>query len=298
MGGGPLAGSLALRAPPESHLGAWSRPPHLQTWPSALIGMPGGGQHTGVVAAPPGRLDTRSQKAALTGALVAPETPRTLLLLQASIFALRRALGKGRCVGVRGFCLQGRGLGGSSPAFLRRDCLLLPQHLGPRSFLVSSLPSSVPGESHGQRSLASYNPGGHKESDRTQQLSLTHSVPTRSPVYLCPQECGVSGEVGKSSCIALPGRGGHRTLMPSGLCVPPGGDSEESKVLREQGRVSSSSDWLVVRSLGVSTISLSVPTILGLHTSGNIQLTSPTCCGFWCLQHSSKDMAQNGICGA
>ena len=83
----------------------------------------------------------------LTGALVAPETPRTLLLLQASIFALRRALGKGRCVGVRGFCLQGRGLGGSSPAFLRRDCLLLPQHLGPRSFLVSSLPSSVPGDS-------------------------------------------------------------------------------------------------------------------------------------------------------
>ena len=48
----------------------------------------------------------------LPGASVAPETPRTLLLLQASISALRRALGKGRCVGVRGFCLQGRGLGG------------------------------------------------------------------------------------------------------------------------------------------------------------------------------------------
>ena len=30
-----------------------------------------------------------------------------------------------------------------------------------------------PGESHGQRSLLGYSPWGHKESDTTEQLSLT-----------------------------------------------------------------------------------------------------------------------------
>ena len=103
-----------------------------------------------MAAAPPGkcgRLETRGQKAALTRALAALETPRTPLLLQASILALRRALGKGRCVGGRGFCLHRREVGGGSPAFLRRDCPVLPQHLGPRSFLVSSIPSSVPSDS-------------------------------------------------------------------------------------------------------------------------------------------------------
>ena len=37
------------------------------------------------------------------------------------------------------------------------------------------LPTSVflPGESHGQRSLAGYRPQGHKESDRTKQLILS-----------------------------------------------------------------------------------------------------------------------------
>ena len=82
--------------------GGLAPPPHLQTPPSALIGAPGGGQHAGVAAAPPGkcgRPETRSQKAALTRASAALETPRTPLLLQASILALRRALGKGRCVG-------------------------------------------------------------------------------------------------------------------------------------------------------------------------------------------------------
>jgi len=32
----------------------------------------------------------------------------------------------------------------------------------------------LPGESHGQRSLASYNPWGHKELDMTEQLTNTH----------------------------------------------------------------------------------------------------------------------------
>ncbi|XP_055413678.1 uncharacterized protein LOC129635080 [Bubalus kerabau] len=100
--GGTLTSSLALRAPKESRLGAWPRPPHLQTPPSALIGAAGGGQHAGVVAAPPGkcgRPETRSQKAAPTRPLAALETPRTPLLLQASILALRTALGKGRPLG-------------------------------------------------------------------------------------------------------------------------------------------------------------------------------------------------------
>ena len=34
----------------------------------------------------------------------------------------------------------------------------------------------MPGESHGQKSLAGYRPWGHKESDMTEQLSLTHSL--------------------------------------------------------------------------------------------------------------------------
>ena len=33
----------------------------------------------------------------------------------------------------------------------------------------------LPGEFHGQRSLESYSPWGHKESDMTQQLSMSHS---------------------------------------------------------------------------------------------------------------------------
>ena len=40
------------------------------------------------------------------------------------------------------------------------------------------LPSTVflPGESRGQRSLADYSPWGHKESDRTEQLSTHRRV--------------------------------------------------------------------------------------------------------------------------
>ena len=35
-------------------------------------------------------------------------------------------------------------------------------------------PVFLPGESHGQRSLEGYSLGGHKESDTTEQLTLTH----------------------------------------------------------------------------------------------------------------------------
>ena len=34
-------------------------------------------------------------------------------------------------------------------------------------------PASLPGESHGQRSLAGYSPPGHKESDTTERLTLS-----------------------------------------------------------------------------------------------------------------------------
>ena len=37
------------------------------------------------------------------------------------------------------------------------------------------IPIFLPGEFHGQRSLASYNPQGHKESDRTEPLTHTHT---------------------------------------------------------------------------------------------------------------------------
>ena len=37
-------------------------------------------------------------------------------------------------------------------------------------------PVFLPGESHGQRSLAGYSPWGHKESDKIEQLNSTHSM--------------------------------------------------------------------------------------------------------------------------
>ena len=37
---------------------------------------------------------------------------------------------------------------------------------------MATLPVFLPGESHGQRSLVSYSPWGHKESDNTEQLSI------------------------------------------------------------------------------------------------------------------------------
>ena len=34
----------------------------------------------------------------------------------------------------------------------------------------------LPGESHGQRSLAGYSPWGHKESDRTEQVKINSNI--------------------------------------------------------------------------------------------------------------------------
>ena len=46
--------------------------------------------------------------------------------------------------------------------------------LGQKESLEKEMATSVclPGKSHGQRSLASYNSWGHKESDTTEQLNV------------------------------------------------------------------------------------------------------------------------------
>ena len=48
-----------------------------------------------------------------------------------------------------------------------------------------AIPVFLPGESHGQRSLATYSPQGHKESDMTEHLS-THTRSTEES-SLCLQ---------------------------------------------------------------------------------------------------------------
>ena len=40
-----------------------------------------------------------------------------------------------------------------------------------------STPAFLPGESHGQRNLAGYGPGGHKESDTTEHARMHWSLP-------------------------------------------------------------------------------------------------------------------------
>ena len=48
----------------------------------------------------------------------------------------------------------------------------------PLSMKFSRQPTPIflPGEFHGQRNLAGYSPWGHKESDMTEQLTLSHSL--------------------------------------------------------------------------------------------------------------------------
>ena len=47
----------------------------------------------------------------------------------------------------------------------------------------SSTPVFLPGESHGQRSLAGYSPWGHKETDTTEQLSVYKHTHTHTQQY-------------------------------------------------------------------------------------------------------------------
>ena len=53
----------------------------------------------------------------------------------------------------------------------------MPSPVGKINWRREWLPTLVflPGEFHGQRSLAGYSSWGHKESDMTEQLSLTHN---------------------------------------------------------------------------------------------------------------------------
>ena len=45
---------------------------------------------------------------------------------------------------------------------------------------MAPTPVCLPGESHGQRSLEGYSPGGCKESEMTERLTLSLSRDTRS----------------------------------------------------------------------------------------------------------------------
>lgn len=78
----------------------------------------------------------------------------------------------------------------------------------------------------------------------------------------------VWGEVDKKSCIALPNKGGHSGLVSSKLCPALEGLVRGFlAVVQGAGRAWSAhrhpSDWLVVGQLGVSIISLLVPSSLG-----------------------------------
>ena len=51
----------------------------------------------------------------------------------------------------------------------------------------TTAPAFLPGESHGQRSLAGYGPQGHKESDTTEQLSTqAHGVGVYTRLHHSP----------------------------------------------------------------------------------------------------------------
>ena len=57
-------------------------------------------------------------------------------------------------------------------------------------------PAFLPGESHGQRSLAGHSPGGRRESETTEQLTLSLSL-QRSKIHLPMQGMQVQSLVGE-----------------------------------------------------------------------------------------------------
>ena len=81
-------------------------------------------------------------------------------------------------------------------------------------------------------------------------------------------------------------------LMPSRLCVSPGGGSEESMKFKEQGAVNL---WTLFWLVGGEVIrSQHHQPFAGVYMLvGSMQATSPTWGGFQYLQSSSKDMARN-----
>ena len=64
---------------------------------------------------------------------------------------------------------SGRSPGGGNSNPLQYSCLANPMDRG----AWQPTPIFLPGESHGQRSLVSYNPWGHKELNKIEQLTLS-----------------------------------------------------------------------------------------------------------------------------
>ena len=62
-------------------------------------------------------------------------------------------------------------------------------------------PVFLPGESHGQRSLAGYSPWGHKESDTTEGLSTVSIQITNIPKDACILESEMPAFQGINSCL-------------------------------------------------------------------------------------------------
>ena len=65
-------------------------------------------------------------------------------------------------------------------------------------------PAFLPGESHGQRSLVGHSPGGRRESETTEQLTLSLSL-QRSKIHLPMQGMQVQSLVGELCSHVLQG---------------------------------------------------------------------------------------------
>ena len=82
--------------------------------------------------------------------------------------------------------------------------------------------STLPGECHGQRSLAEHVPWGHKESETTEQLTLSHRTPEEALVVKNPP--ANAGDIRNASSIPRsersPGEGNNNPLQYSCLGNP------------------------------------------------------------------------------
>ena len=62
-------------------------------------------------------------------------------------------------------------------------------------------PVFLPGESHGQRSLAGYSPWGRRESDRTEQLTLSLSLLETKTAFIWSQNFKMSRKIDIPDCL-------------------------------------------------------------------------------------------------
>ena len=93
-------------------------------------------------------------------------------------------------------------------------------------------PAFLPGESHGQRSLAGYSPLGPKELDMTEWLTHTHTH-THTPEKYLQLSRSWDTMSGKFRESRLPGEGGCR----ESLCREPAwGTPPLAKVMRKEAR--------------------------------------------------------------